>query len=423
VNRNGSRFSVKHPALVLLLLSLASFLNSYDRSIFPIILEPMKRDLALSDTEVGLLVGPAFAVLFAIVSIPMAGFADKGRRAVVLAWAMGFWSLMTALCGLAGNFVTMALGRFGVGAGEGAGGPSINAIAADAFGGKRLATILAVIVMAANVGSATALLAGGLLNDAFGWRSVFIAGGAAGLVVAAAIWIALPRPAMIDDGPVRPDTSIIARLGLLFRRPAFAFLCAGIGLSSIGLSAFSAWGPSLFIRKFHVTPGAVGSTYGVIHGCLAILVPLLAGALSDRLARRHARWPAFLLVIIFLLCVPANLAFLMAPTFPIALLLVVPVAALQLAVVPPYYALVQSLAGSHLRSTAAAVSGAIIYLMGYGIGPPLVGLLSDHLGWAGGATSLERAMMLSLVSYFGGAAMFYLCARHVDAGQRAAAEA
>ena len=423
MGREDPPVSTHRPVLVLTLLSLASFLNAYDRSIFPIILEPMKRDLALTDTEVGLLVGPAFAVLFAVVSLPMAGFADKGRRAIVLAWAMGFWSLMTALCGFATSFVTMALGRFGVGAGEGAGGPSINALAADTLGVKRLATILSVIVVAANIGSATALLAGGLLSDAFGWRSVFIVGGAAGLLVALAIGLWLPRAPAVP----RPESPIAsaplpARLATLFRRRAFALLCAGIGLSSIGLSAFSAWGPAFFIRKFDVSPGVVGSTYGVIHGCLAIGVPVIAGYISDRLARREARWPALLLVIIILAGIPVNIAFLLVPTFTAALILVVPLSMLHLAIVPPYYALIQSLAGPHLRSTAAAVSGAIIYLMGYGVGPPLVGFVSDSLGWSGaGARSLELAMLVSVASYVGGAAMFYLCARHVEADQQAAA--
>ncbi|WP_293977075.1 MFS transporter [Sphingomonas sp.] len=410
------------PAMTLALLSSASFLNSYDRSIFPIILEPMKRELALTDTQVGLLVGPAFAILFAIVSIPMASFADKGRRAAVLAWAMGFWSLMTALCGLATGFATMALGRFGVGAGEGGGGPSINALAADAFGVKRLATVLSVIVMGSNIGAATALLAGGWLTDAFGWRCVFLVGGAAGLFISLAIALALPRPTAHIVG-VAPSSSIATRISTLFRRPAFALLCAGIGLSSIALSSFTAWGPAFFIRKFHVSPGEVGRTYGIIHGCLAILIPLVAGLISDRLARLDPRWPAYMLVIILLLSVPANFAFLSSSSFGAALFLVVPVSFLQLAIVPPYYALVQLLAGPQLRSSAAAVSGAIIYLMGYGLGPPLVGLMSDTFGWAGGANSLERAMMLSLVSYFGGAAMFWLCARHVAAGQHAAAGA
>ena len=422
MEQDESAPSIRKPATILILLSLASFLNSYDRSIFPIILEPMKHDLKLTDTEVGLLVGPAFAVLFAIVSIPMAGFADKGRRAAVLSWAMGFWSLMTALCGLATNFLTMALGRFGVGAGEGAGGPSINALAADAFGGRRLATVLSVIVVAANLGSAAALLGGGLLSDAFGWRSVFIAGGVGGIVVALAIGLGLPRAPAPPSDHAMQSASIVARLAMLFRRPAFALLCAGIGLSSIGLSAFTAWGPAFFIRKFGVTPGEVGATYGVIHGILAFVVPVAAGHLSDRFARRKPSAPAMMLVAIILIGIPVNIAFLLVPTFTLALILVAPLAALHLAIVPPYYALIQSLAGPHLRSSAAAVSGAIIYLMGYGVGPPLVGFLSDSFGWSGGAESLERAMLVSVLSYIGGAIMFYWCARHVEAGQRAASE-
>lgn len=411
------------PTLVLTLLALSSFLNSYDRAIFPIIVEPMKADLNLTDTEIGLLGGPAFAVLFAVVSIPMAGFADRGRRALVLSWAMGFWSLMTALCGFATSFLVMALGRFGVGAGEGAGAPSINALAAETFDGKRLATVLSVMVVGSNIGAASALLAGGLLSDSFGWRSVFIAGGVAGLILSLFLGLALPRPAVRPHDMPRAQTSIPSRMSSLFRRRAFALLCAGIGVSSIAMSSFTAWGPTFFIRKFGVTPGEVGSTYGVIHGCLAITIPLLAGAFSDRLSRMNPRLPATLLVAMFLLCIPATFAFLTAPTFGLALVWVAPLALLQLAVVPPYYALVQSLAGPSLRSTAAAVSGAIIYMTGYGVGPPLVGLFSDVFAELGPAVSLERAMMFSLTAYVGGALLFYFCAKHVEAGQRAAAAA
>ncbi|CAN5320257.1 MFS transporter [soil metagenome] len=373
----------------------------------------MKRDLRLTDTQMGILIGPAFAIVYAVVSIPMASAADRGRRIKFIAWSLAFWSLMTGLCGLARSFPIMALGRFGVGAGEAGGAPSINAIAAETFPAKYLATALAAIVTAGNIGGASALVLGGLIADGLGWRSAFFCGAAAGMMLALALSAMSrghrPLPPHSNLGVTKP----VANLIVLFRRPAFAYLCAGMGLVAIGVCALTAWSPAFLMRKFDVSTGDVGRTYGVIHGVMAIFVPLAAGFLTDRLSRKDTRWPIWLLIAIFLTSIPMTIAFLFAPTFLSALILTVPTHILMLAFGPAYYALVQDLSGPAFRSMGAAISAAVVYLVGYGIGPPLIGLLSDLLPGALGGASLQNALMISLIGYAGGAVMFVLSARHV----------
>lgn len=401
----------------LTLLSLVAFLNFYDRTLFSILVEPIKTDLDLSDAEIGLLAGPVFAAAYVFLSIPIARVADRGKRVGVLTWSLGAWSVMTASCGLASNFWTMALSRLGVGAGEAGGSPNINAITADIVPRERLTSALAVIVVMSNLGAASALFLGGPINDWLGWRAVFLIGGTAGMILALTIRLTLPEPAGAKSGGSgnSPSLSTAASLRMLWKRRSFVLLCCGFGAVAIGIFSFQAWVPALLMRKFGLSASDVGTTYGAIQGVTALASPLLVGLIADGFARRDPRFPVVMLIVLFCLAVPVSVAFFAAGSYDLALLLAVPANFILLAFTPLCFALIQVTSGPRLRSTGAAVSSVVIFLVGLGVGPPLVGWMSDRMGSSSGAVNLQNALILSSSAYLIGSLLFAFGVRSIAA--------
>jgi len=361
--------------------------NFVDRTILSILVEDVKRDLGVSDTAMGFLTGIAFALFYTVAGIPIARWADVGVRRSIIALGLAGWSVMTAASGLVQNFGQLVAARIGVGVGEAAGSPPAHSLIADYFPPERRATALAIYSVGIYVGILFGYLAGGWVNQLFGWRNAFFVVGIPGLVLALVVRFTVREPPRgMSDGVTEqqapePWQKVFAFLWSLrsFRHLAFA-----AGLHSFAGYGFAQWAPT-FLRRVHaMEPGAVGTWLGLIIGLGGIAGAPLGGWLADRLGQGDRRWYAWVPAISAVAGVPFAAGFLLFDSLTAALWIYVPAVVLNAMYLGPVLATIQSMVKLRMRAMASAVLFLILNLIGLGLGPQAVGigndLLADHFG-------------------------------------------
>ena len=403
---------------VLGVLGCVSLANYYDRNLISILVEPIKRDLRLSDAQIGLLSGFAFALAYSVFGIPVARLADRYGRTRILGLALAAWSAMTVLTGRTADFLTMLLARAGVAMGEAGGLPATHALVADYFGPKRRGTALSVIGVCGGLGASLALAGGGLINDWRGWRTAFFLGGIAGLVLAIVLWSTVSEPVQASVN-ARHEANRKARLTstvrTLWGRRSYLHLCVGLAICAVGAYGQFAWTPAFLMRSYHLSTAQVGGYYSAALGPATLVSILFGGALNDWLLKRRKSAPLWILAVTFGVTVPASLVFLLVHQLSLALSMAVVTTLLGGLWVGPSYALVQSLSGPALRATAAAIFMMVVNIVGLGLGPYLTGLLSDALSVRFGDQAL--GLSLSVVTTISGLGVihFVMAMRTVEA--------
>jgi len=401
--------SERYRRYVLAALTLAYVFNYLDRYVLTILLEPIKAELGVSDAWMGFLIGPAFAVFYTTLGVPVARLADRGTRRSIVALGFAVWSAFTVASGFARGALELTLARIGVGVGEAAGAAPSHSLLSDYFPPARRAGALAVFQLGVYLGQFLGLAVGGLLVAPLGWRWTFVAVGAPGLVLAVVLRLTVREPPRGAFEAPREAPRAVG-IGEVFQRlwalPSFRRLAVGAGLASFSGTGFGFWMPSLLVRVHELSPAEVGATYGWISPGSAMLGSLLAGALTDRLGRSDPRWwlrvPA--------LSVAASLPFLVAmclvPSPGWVLALAVPAGILGGGWAPPTYAATQNLAPPAMRAVAASILILFITLLGMGAGPWCVGILSDALAPRFGPAALPYALVgVLLVSGLGAVAL------------------
>jgi len=400
-----------HSRRVLLVLTLAYVLNFVDRQVLAIVSLDVKKELGLSDTQLGLLLGPAFAVCFTLSGFVLARIADVTSRRTVLALGLGAWSLLTAACGLARGYATLALLRFGVGIGEAAGTPPSHSLISDYFPPERRARAFSVYGLGIYFGTAFGFAGGGLVAQYFDWRTAFLAAGLAGLPLA--LWIALgvrePKraAARVDALPLH------AVLPAIFATPTFRWLMVAAACQAFVGYAVLSWGAPFLRRVFGLSAGQAGVAFGLIAGVAGALGALAGGALVDRLARRDARWYAWLSAAVSLAAFPACVTFVLARDVALSLAAFGVFYLINNAYLGTLWTLVQGLVAPRLRATASATQLAITNLVGYGLGPLLVGWLNDALAPRFGDESIRASLLVCACVGAASALFFWRCARTV----------
>jgi predicted MFS family arabinose efflux permease len=398
-------------------LFLVTAFNLMDRQILAILLEPIKRDLQLSDTAMGLLTGFAFVALYAIASIPIARLADATSRRAIIASALAFWSAMTALSACAGSFAQLALARAGVGFAESATGPASNSMIADLYPPQRRAFAMSMLATASPFGVMLAFVAGGALNDAVGWRMTLICAGLPGIVLALVVWLTVREPERggAESGPA--DTTrydFRPTLRYLSQSQSFVYLTLGAAASIFAIMAMIVWSPSVLTRIHGVPTATAGLSLGIATGFGGLIGAPLSGWLASRLSRRDVRW---------LLRLPAVTSVLAAPCLALFLLLP-PVAALPFfflavvccsAMLGPVMTAAQDIAKVRMRATASALMILTFNFIGTGLGPVAVGALSDLLADSLGSSSIRAALGLAVAASVIAGALFHLGARDLRA--------
>ncbi len=367
---------------VLGVLFVVYVFNFVDRQILSILLEPIKRDLGASDTAMGFLSGIAFALFYTTAGIPIARWADTGTRRSVIALGLAVWSAMTALSGLARSFAQLALARVGVGIGEAACSPPAHSLIADYFPPERRATALAIYSMGIHVGILVGFLAGGWINEYFGWRQAFFVVGLPGIALALVVRLSVAEPArgMAEGRAAEEQPPPVAEvLGFLWRRRSFRHLSLAAALSSFAGYGAATWSPAFLIRVHQMGTGEVGTWLGLITGLAGAGGALLGGALGDRAGRADQRWYLWLPAAATLLGVPFAAAFFLWPQAHQALLFLIPSTLAGAMWLGPTFSVTQGLARLRMRAVASAILLFVINLIGLGLGPQSVGILNDHV--------------------------------------------
>ena len=399
---------------VLAVLVLVYAVNFIDRNILSVLLQPIKEELGVSDTAMGLLTGFAFAVFYTFAGIPIARLADRGSRRAIMSIGIAFWSLLTAASGLARNFTELALARIGVGIGEASATPAAHSLISDYFPPQRRTRALAIYNVGSSIGILFGLMLGGWLKEVLGWRATLAAIGLPGLLVALLVHLAIPEPRRglseeRSDSGEAPDLWQTLRF-LVSQRSyghvAFAaalYACTGYGLM--------AWAPTFLVRVHGLGYAEVGWKLGLIIGVGSAVGVLIAGALCDHMARRDVRWLVWIPALAAWILAPFYAVFALAPATNLALLAYIPVNLLSAVFAPPSYAIAQGLARLRMRAMASAIMLFVVNLIGLGLGPTLVGVLSDALEPRAGARSLRYALLCALALTLWGTLHSWLAGR------------
>lgn len=382
---------------VLFLLVVVYALNFVDRNILSILIPSIQADLQISDTEMGLLTGLAFAILYTLAGFPIARLSDRISRRLVIALGMACWSLMTAASGLVRNYLEMLIARVGVGIGEASATPAAHSLISDYFPPQRRSTAIAIYNTGASLGIFLGMALGGFLNDRFGWRAAFVIVGLPGILMALVVRFAMPEPprgqseGLVDGGDL-PSLDEVARHMLAQR--SFRHLLAAAGLYSITAYAMIIWGATLLLRVHDLTPSQLGIWVGLAMGPTGALGAVLGGLTADRLGRRDARWLMWLPAIGCSLLVPCLAGFAFSPTPMLALLFLALASVLNQFYPSPSYAITQGLALLRMRAQASAMILFTINIVGMGLGPLLVGALSDALDPHFGVDAIRYSMAI-----------------------------
>lgn len=405
------------------MLLVVYILNFLDRQIVNILAEPIRRDLGLSDTQLGLLTGLAFALFYAILGVPIARYADRPRtdRVGLIAVSLGLWSAMTALCGLAQNFVQLLLARVGVGVGEAGCTPAAHSLISDTVPRERRASAIAFYGLGIPIGGLLGMVIGGQLADQLGWRQAFLIVGLPGLLVALLFWwlVSEPRRAAMAIAHHAPTSTSFAAAWAEIRASR-AFLPLTVGAATVAFLAYGkgVWTTVFFIRTFGLSPGEVGLWLGLGYGIAGVLGTWLGGWLADRYGKRNPKHyltgPALSMI------VAAPLLYLgySADDWRVALALIFLPTIANTLYYGPAYACAQSLVSPRARAVAASLVVFAQNLIGLGLGPLFFGMLSDYFRPAAGEDSvrwvLYGAAFLGVVPAF----FFWRASRHLAAEMR-----
>lgn len=384
--------------LVLGVLLVVYIFNFIDRQIVNILAEPIRRDLGLSDTQIGLMTGIAFAAFYTFLGIPIARYADRPstNRVGLIAGALVIWSGMTALCGQAQSFVQLLFARIGVGVGEAGCTPSAHSLIADLAPPEKRASAMAFYALGIPVGTLLGMLIGGTLADAYGWRTAFVVVGLPGILLAGVVILLLRDPRRAGEAmraastaPPRKTLSNREALAEILGSRAFVLLLAA-GSSAAFLSYGKATWTTIFFQRTHgLTAGETGFWFGIWGGVAAIVGTLAGGWLADRFGRINRRHVLTAPAIGFALAVPLSIAAYFMTDWRWALALLMIPTALNALYYGPTYSSAQGLVKPEARAMASAVLLFSQNLIGLGLGPLFFGMLSDWIKPAAGADSVR----------------------------------
>jgi MFS family permease len=393
---SGAGASRRAP-VVLALLLLAYIFNFLDRTILNILAGPIIKDLKLSDAEFGAITGLAFAILYSVLGVPLAMLADRTRRSWVVGGSLAVWSGFTALCGTAVSFGQLFFYRLGVGVGEAGGVAPSYALIADYFPPARRARALAIFSLGIPLGLASGTLIGAYLASWIDWRAAFLVMGLLGLALAPVLLFIVRDPPAARSA--RAGASLLETFKLVGSKRSFWLMAVAASMSSLAGYGLAAWVPSVLERSFGLSliqRGHFLASLYLIGGTVGVF---MGGWLADRLGQADRRWYARLPAIAWLITAPTFAAGLLVDNLWLAWPLLLIPNALNILWLGPVTTAVQHLVPQPLRATASACVLLIINLVGLGVGPTLIGALSDLFKARLGEEALRYAA-LSVVGFY-----------------------
>lgn len=409
--------SVKFVLWTLLVVYIFNFI---DRQIVNILAEPIALELGLSDTQIGLMTGIAFALFYTVLGLPIARYADRPstNRPRLIAVALAAWSLMTALCGLAQNFWQLLLARMGVGVGEAGCTPAAHSLISDLVPKERRSSALAFYALGIPIGTLLGMMIGGLLADAVGWRNAFLIVGLPGVVLAVFVALMLKDPrhrAQTSQAVPPPGMSSRQTIKAIFGSPALVLLIAAGSSASFLSYGKTTWATIFFQRTHDLSPGEVGLYFGLVNGVAGILGTVIGGKLADHYGAANRRHVLTAPAIGMAIAAPAAFFGYYVADWRTALFVLFVPTLLNSLYYGPTYSAVQGLVKPEARAMAAAVLLFFQNLIGLGLGPLVFGMLSDAIKPSFGDESvrwvLYVASFLSLIPAF----FFWRCSLRLNA--------
>ena len=375
-------YSLGYTRYVLGMLMVVCVVNFVDRQILAILAPSIREDLGLSDTQIGALSGVAFGIFYATLGIPIARLADRYSRVNIISICLAFWSLMTALSGLAQNFLHLLIARIGLGIGEAGSAPPSHSLIADYFAPEKRATAIGIYALGIPIGSLLGNFAGGWINEFFGWRNAFFLVGVPGIILAIILKLTVSEPprgySEKCPAPVnRVPFADVIRTMWGFR--SFRFIALGTGAQAFVAFGSIAWMPSFLVRAHDMSIGEVGTALGVIIGLFGGAGTLLSGFIGDKLGARDVRWYMLVPAWAFLISVPTGAAVFLADDLWMVLAIYTLPAFLVNLNIGPTFAMAQTLAPLAMRAAASALLLFIASIIGLVFGPTTIGILSDVL--------------------------------------------
>ncbi|OYY92090.1 MAG: hypothetical protein B7Y45_00985 [Sphingomonas sp. 28-66-16] len=379
--RSGFRGWNRTQIYMLVLLVLLNMSNYLDRGVISILQEPIKQDLKLQDWQLGMISGPAFALLYSIAGIPVARIADRSNRITVLSIALAIWSGMTAACGLAVGFTHLVIARLGVGAAEGACTPTSHSLVADLFEPRQRGLALSVLTTSIPIAQLMAPLIGGVVAMTWGWRTAFVVVGLPGLVLALVIWLTAKEPRHAPGAAkVASPGKFFADMRKLLAKRDFRWLFVASAFMGASITATNLFTASYFLRQFHLSLAQVGALMAAGLGVAGLAGTFIGGWIGDRFAGTYGRsypWAcaigaglaSILFVIVFTRAswqwaIPFLLLANIATDFKNG----------------PNSAAAQNMAPPEMRATTSAVLMVAVIAIGATFGPMMLGAVSDVFG-------------------------------------------
>ena len=411
------RITPAYRRYALLILVLAYTSSHVDRNIVGILIEPLKADLLLSDTQLGFLSGIAFALFYATLGIPIAIFADRSNRRNIIAWSIAIWSAMTAVCGLAHNFWQLAIARIGVGIGEAGSSPPSHSMIADLYPKEQRSSAMSIYALGVYLGIMIGFIVGGFVAEWWGWRAAFFVVGLPGILIALLVRFTMIEPPRGFADGVKPPpmgkVNIKAGFAVLWRVRTTRHVVLGVTLTALVGYGTIVWNPAFLIRSHGLTPGQVGLFLGPLMGVVGGLGAWIGGMLADKLAARDASWNAWIVGLAKLLAIPFIIAFYMVDSTFWALVVYCPAVFLGAFYLGPSFAMIQSLTPLRSRALASAIMLLVLNLVGLGLGPQLIGIVSDLVSGPFGSDSLRYALIGAAFVNIWACAHYYLAGRTI----------
>ena len=392
------------------LLFVVYTVNHVDRQIMHILIEPVRLDLHLSDAQMGALVGAAFAIFYTFAGLPIARWADRANRRNIIAVALAIWSAMTVASGFARGFLSLMAARIGVGVGEAGCTPPAHSLISDYFPAERRATALSTYALGVPMGTLLGLAFGGYLADQLGWRMAFFVVGAPGVLLALLTRLTLPeaprgRGDAAADLSVQPLREVLA---FIWSLRSIRHVIIAASLQTLTLAGWGAWQATFLLRVHDLTLTQAGLALGLIAGIAGGLGTFGGGWLSDRLSSRDPRWYLWLPALGALVSIPFSLVAFSTGSTALALCLIALASLGNHMYSAVGHAVVQSLVKPRMRAVMSAVALFGMNLLGFGVGPWAVGVISARLG---GGEALRDAMLWVSLFMLWGCVHYVLAAR------------
>lgn len=401
-----------HYTLLILLFVYA--MSMVDRQIMAVLIEPVKREFGVSDTAMGFLTGLTFALFYSVVAVPFARYADRSNRRNFIAWCCVAWSVMTGLCGLGTSYMHLALARAGVAVGEaGVSAPSMSMIA-DHYPPQQRTRAMSVFMLAPHLGALVGLGLGGWIAYRYGWRSAFLWMSVPGVIAALLLRFTAVEPMRGTWDVAAKQTGRTESFGEVmrdlwqskeFKRISLAGLLLGFAGYGIGI-----WNTTFLVRSHGLNLKDAGMIVGIVGGLTAIVGGLFSGWLCDRLSLRDPRWQLGVPILGTMIALPMGIIYFLYPAgdpwmigsimVPKAMIFSTIFSFFSVWWAAPSYAALTAITRPDRRSTALAIYGLGIAMVGGGLGPLAVGMLSDALTGIAGTDALRWSLVVMVSIYF-----------------------